>query len=175
MLEARVDTDQPVTISSFSTLLGSNMPALEYQGLTFAGSETGEPARRPVIDYQWAGEEFITANSPSALEIPSKSSDRPLVVSHRFKFRSKEYKETRDGIPWLYNEALKSIGQTAGFEVGRRYETGLGTAMSCVRWWEQGGKDRVFATNPQRSRTPRLSKPSIRMILISSASFTVVE
>lgn len=84
-LEATTSDNTPVVIDPFQTILGSDTAALDYRGLTFKDTETGELAERVKLNATVEVPDFVTPGV--TVEIPAKGSDRPYTITHTFQSR----------------------------------------------------------------------------------------
>ncbi|PPJ58758.1 hypothetical protein CBER1_08370 [Cercospora berteroae] len=178
------NTPQPITIDTFHTVLYHRGLALDYQGLTFQDTSSGELAKRRVIDVQYRVPDTLTETSDSVAEIPPLNGrSDAYVVRHTFQttassdssgYGEGEGSSSADSeINAIAKDILSTMrDQTAGLEVGRTYEIGLGKDMNRVSWWRAGTKAEVFAQGPV-SRRPE--SPIIELELVKTATFTVVE
>ncbi|PIA90934.1 hypothetical protein CB0940_11073 [Cercospora beticola] len=175
---------QTITIDTFHTVLYHRSLALDYQGLTFKDTSSGELAKRRVIDVQYRVPESLTETLDSVAEIPPlNDGSEAYIVRHTFQTpASSEIPGHGEGEqPCSTDPEMDAIAkdlmremtdQTAGLEVGRTYEIGLGNDMNRVSWWRVGMKAEVFA---QGSVSRRPEGPTIEMNLVKTATFTVVE
>lgn len=177
-LKATVDGKDPVTIDTFQTILGPQMPALDYQGLTFKDTESGVLAERVRIDILYEVPDFLSNMTDDVVEIPpsSRADDDPAyTVTHTFKVSPTRQPKPGDP-PLSFEEELQlSISQVAGFTAGHRYEIGLGGDMSKVSWWKVGKKNKVFAGDRQLTSHPDRDVPAMQMVATNTPSFVVVE
>jgi len=81
-LNVKVDGPDTVTVNAFRTILLTRHAVLDYQGLTFKNTETGELADRNVIDINYRVPDHLKINSTFVIEIPSRNSSSPYAVTH---------------------------------------------------------------------------------------------
>lgn len=175
---------QPITIDTFHTILYRRGLALDYQGLTFKDISSDRLADRRVIDVQYRVPESLTETSESVVEIPplNDGSDA-YIVQHTFQTpassdvpghgRGEQPSSADSEMDAIVEDLMREMtDQTAGLEVGRTYEIGLGNDMNRVSWWRVGTKAEVFA---QGSLSRRSDGLTIELELVKTATFTVVE
>lgn len=174
---------QTITIDTFHTVLYHRGSALDYQGLTFKDTSSGELAKRRVIDVQYRVSQSLTETSDSVAEIPPLNGSDAYIVQHTFQTpassnisgngEGEQLSSTRPEMDAIAKDLLRTMtDQTAGLEVGRTYEIGLGNDMNRVSWWRPGTKAEVFA---QGAVSRRSNGPTIELELVKTATFTVVE
>jgi len=188
-----------VTVRPTGTLLQQHYLALEQGGLTFTDVSTALLAPRPQLHIQMQDADI----SPAAVvEIPAQDSEKPFVVTHTFNPEEEvgSYNEMAERIMENLQgvgaeeaaglgedkvslrcglspgeELRASLSQSTGLEVGREYEIGLGDELARVVWWRVGGKQDVF-DGDGKLRGPRvIEQPKLKMRLVESARFEVVE
>lgn len=177
-LEANVDWSRAITICTHRTLLSSRMNALDFEGLAFRDTTTGELAARIVLNvcymYNERGLPICHGNSAEFAELPSINYLPGFMVKHTFHVPTVRTPGPGE-VPLSFEEELEaSTSQTAGFIVGHEYEIELGQKMSSVSWWQAGSEDDVLADGQRRGLRVR-ARPHLPMVLVNSASFTLVD
>lgn len=194
-LHAVVEGNSPVTIAYRDTILhrhgGARGSALDDQGLTFECTKTGQLAKRPTMNVCY----FSTANMQGindVLEIPPELlGEEPYSISHDLTAQSlcleaaQHVKILTDEVsrPFDVNpdgldsepRGLLVRPHLDSFEVGHTYVIGLGHEMGRVWWWRRGRKRAVFANGPHVIGGLPREGPQLKMVLVTTARFTVVD
>lgn len=184
-LAAESSSNSTLSIDAFRTLLSTDLIALDYQGLTFRDLETGDFAKRRVIDVQDRIPDQLTATSPDIVEIPPLDANdgRMFEVVHTFKraptadpvaeLPTSDVSRMTDFDKAVYRAAFNSVNQTEGFLPGYAYIIALGRGMSSVSWWREGTKAEIFLMGPMSRYAKPLEK--LEMELVRTTKFEVVE
>lgn len=201
-MEATTDTTTPITASVESSLLDTKYLTLCDRGLTFRDLKTGELAPMNVMNICRMGTDgFPKMTTNNTVEIPPMGSEKPYTVTHHFappqslescdqmaesfmkilkpmdpseEAAMVKARERRERLGLTPAEELQQrFSQGGGFTAGRSYEIGLGTDLSHITWWRNGGKKEVFASGKPIYRGVHAGE-KLHMRLAESASFEVV-
>ncbi|KAH9844984.1 hypothetical protein Tdes44962_MAKER06970 [Teratosphaeria destructans] len=177
--QARVDGPRPITIDTFQRVLCHRPTALDYQGLTFENTATGELAERRVIDVHDRVPDSRSATSEEVVEIPATNASEPSTVEHTLQNphhwppASEPISPQTPEMRAIAEELLRAItDQTVGLDVGNTYRIGLGRCWDRISWWRPGRKAEVFAAGSVRRRA---EGPRLELHLARTTTFTVVD
>ena len=177
-LEAHTSSLHPIVIYIFNTILHPFSKSLDFEGLSFTDTTTGELAERRQVHVYYRVPERLSANSHGIAELPPAGSGRQgWKVDLTFKRPLPSSDSDSDSLTSeTAAERRLMADQTVGLLPGHRYRVGLGDSdyMREVSWWRKGNKAEVFLRG-SLSRAAELG-PWLEMELVlgGEAEFEVV-